>query len=251
MTGRRRAGHGRGSALTDQTAVVAGGSSGIGRAVAQALKDRGAQVTITGRSKERLAKAHERLGPEVKTESVDFADEPAAAAFFESLGHIDHLVVTVAGGAALGPFVDVSVTGVRETFEGKFWPYLIAMHHGAKVLKPGGTITLVTGASAIAAVPTAAPLGAVNGALEGMVKTLAVELAPSRVNAVSPGLTDTEAWARIPDDIRENMYAQSAADTPVGRIGQPEDVAAAVMACIENGFLTGLVLPCDGGKRLV
>ena len=241
--------------LKDQTAVVAGGSSGIGRAVAQALNEAGAQVTIAGRSKERLAKAHDLLGPEVNTRAVDFSDEPAVAAFFEALsesgGQIDHLVVTVAGGAALGPFIEVPVTGVRETFEGKFWPYLIAMHHGAKVLKPGGTMTLVTGASAIAAVPTAASLGAVNGALEGMVKTLAVELAPSRVNAVSPGLTDTEAWARIPDDIRENMYAQSAADTPVGRIGQPEDVANAVMACIQNGFLTGLVLPCDGGKRLV
>jgi NAD(P)-dependent dehydrogenase (short-subunit alcohol dehydrogenase family) len=237
--------------LSDQNAVVIGGSSGIGRACAQALKDRGATVTIVGRSKERLAKAHETLGPEVKTAAVDCADEPAAAKFFEAQEAIDHLIITVAGGAALGPFVDVSVTGVRETFEGKFWPYLIAMHHGAKKLKPGGTMTLVTGASAIAAVPTASSLGAVNGALEGMVKTLAVELAPCRVNAVSPGLTDTEAWSRIPDNIRENMYAQSAADTPVGRIGQPEDIAGAVMACIENGFLTGLVLPCDGGKRLV
>jgi NAD(P)-dependent dehydrogenase (short-subunit alcohol dehydrogenase family) len=143
------------------------------------------------------------------------------------------------------------VQGVRETFEGKFWPYLIAMHHGAKRLSDHGTITLVTGASAIAAVPTTASLGAVNGALEGMVKTLAVELAPRRVNAVSPGLTDTAAWSRIPENIRAGMYAQSAAETPAGRIGQPEDVAGAVLACITNGFLTGLVLPCDGGKRLV
>jgi len=234
-----------------QKAVVAGGSSGIGRAVAHALKEKGAQVTIAGRSEERLVTAQDQLGAGVTTAAVDFSDEASAANFFESLGQIDHLVVTVAGGAALGPFVEVPVSGVRDTFEGKLWPYLIAMHHGAKVLTSGGSITLVTGASAIAAVPTAASLGAVNGALEGMIKTLAVELAPSRVNAVSPGLTDTEAWARIPDDIRENMYAQSAADTPVGRIGQPEDVAQAVMSCIENGFLTGLILPCDGGKRLV
>ena len=237
--------------LSGQSAVVVGGSSGIGRACAHALHTRGARVTIVGRSKERLAKAHEILGPEVKIADVDCADEPAAATFFEAQQAIDHLVISIAGGAALGPFVEISVTGVRETFEGKFWPYLIAMHHGAKKLKQGGTLTIVTGASAIAAVPTAASLGAVNGALEGMIKTLAVELAPCRVNAVSPGLTDTEAWSRIPGDIRENMYAQSAADTPVGRIGQPADVAGAVLACVENGFLTGLVLPCDGGKRLV
>lgn len=237
--------------LSGQTAVVVGGSSGIGLATARALLAQGASVTIVGRSEDRLAKAVESSGPEVTTAAVDCADETATAAFFESVKSLDHLVISLAGGAALGPFTEVPVQGVRETFDGKFWPYLIAMHHGAKRLSDAGTITLVTGASAIAAVPTTASLGAVNGALEGVIKTLAVELAPRRVNAVSPGLTDTEAWSRIPDEIREGMYAQSAADTPAGRIGQPEDVANAVLACIQNGFLTGLVLPCDGGKRLV
>ena len=239
------------SALAGQTAVVVGGSSGIGLASARALLAQGADVTIVGRSKERLTKAADTLGSGVSTAAVDCADESATATFFEGVKSLDHLVISLAGGAALGPFTEVPVQGVRETFDGKFWPYLIAMHHGAKRLSDSGTITLVTGASAIAAVPTTASLGAVNGALEGVIKTLAVELAPRRVNAVSPGLTDTEAWSRIPDDIREGMYAQSAADTPVGRIGQPEDVANAVLACIQNGFLTGLVLPCDGGKRLV
>ena len=237
--------------LSGQTAVVVGGSSGIGRATAARLKDLGASVTIVGRSKERLAKAHDILGADVTTASVDCADEPAAATYFENLESLDHLVISVAANAAMGPFTDVPVQGFRETFDGRFWPYLIAMHHGAKKLSEQGTLTLVTGASAIAAVPTASALGAVNGALEGMIKTLAVELAPRRVNAIAPGLTDTEAWSRMPDEIREKMYADSAATTPAGRIGQPEDVADAVAACILNGFLTGLVIPCDGGKRLV
>jgi len=236
--------------LSGQTAVVIGGSSGIGRATAARLRDLGASVTIVARSGERLDRAKESLGEDVVAISVDCSDEQSTAAFFHSLGAVDHLIITIAASASLGPFVEVPVQGIRETFDGKFWPYLIAMHHGAKVISKRGSLTLVTGASAIAASPGAAALGAVNGALEGLIKTLAMELAPSRVNAVSPGLTNTEAWSRIPDKIREKMYADSVATTPAGRIGQPEDVASAVMACVLNGFLTGLVIPCDGGKRL-
>ena len=237
--------------LSGQTAVVVGGSSGIGKAAAESLKTLGASVTIVGRSQERLDKAQEALGGDVATASVDCTDEAASAAFFEGLDSLDHLVITIAASASLGTFDAVPVSGHRETFDGRFWPYLIVMHHGAKTLSDRGSMTLVTGASAIAATPGASSLAAVNGALEGMIKTLAVEMAPTRVNAVAPGLTDTEAWSRIPDKIREEMFANSAATTPAGRIGQPEDVAEAVAACITNGFLTGLVLPCDGGKRLV
>lgn len=236
--------------LSGQTAVVVGGSSGIGLATAARLRDLGASVTIIARFADRLDRAKESLGEDIMTTPVDCADEQSTAAFFQSLETLDHLVITIAASASLGPFVDVPVQSIRETFDGKFWPYLIAMHYGAKVISKRGSLTLVTGASAIAASPGAAALGAVNGALEGLIKTLAVELAPCRVNAVSPGLTDTEAWSRIPDNIREKMYADSAATTPAGRIGQPEDVASAVAACVLNGFLTGLVIPCDGGKRL-
>lgn len=236
--------------MQDQRVVVIGGSSGIGLAAAQRLAQLGAAVTIAGRSPDKLAAAAKALPSRVTSATLDCIDAAAVAHFFASAGPIDHVVVSLAGGAALGPFTAVTEPAFRSTFDGKFWPYVNVMQAAAPLLSAGGSLTLVTGASAIAATPGAASLAAVNGALEGMIKTLAVELAPLRVNAVSPGLTDTAAWQRIPDDIREQMYAKAAAETPAGRVGQADDVAQAIVAVVSNSFLTGLVLPCDGGKRL-
>jgi NAD(P)-dependent dehydrogenase (short-subunit alcohol dehydrogenase family) len=210
----------------------------------------GANVTIIGRSPERLQAANDQLGGRSIAVSLDCTDSIEVGKFFADHTAIDHVVVSLAGGAALGPFTSIGEAEFRNTFDGKLWPYINVMREAAPVLTAGGSLTLVTGASAIAATPGAASLAAVNGALEGMIKTLAVELAPLRVNAVSPGLTDTAAWQRIPSDIREQMYAKAAAETPAGRVGQPDDVAKAVIAVVSNPFLTGLVLPCDGGKRL-
>jgi len=236
--------------LDGQSAVVFGGSSGIGFATAQQLVQLGVNVTIVGRSPERLQKASEQLGKGIITVSLDCTDSAEVGKFFADNAVIDHVVVSLAGGAALGPFTSIGEAEFRTTFDGKLWPYINVMREAAPVLTSGGSLTLVTGASAIAATPGAASLAAVNGALEGMIKTLAVELAPLRVNAVSPGLTDTAAWQRIPSDIREQMYAKAASETPAGRVGQADDVAKAVIAVVSNPFLTGLVLPCDGGKRL-
>ncbi len=235
--------------LQDSQIVVCGGSSGIGLAAARALLALGAHVLIIGRSADRLEAAHAQLG-EVTTACLDCADGDAVEVFFAPLDPVDHVVVSLAGSAALGPFAELSDAAFRETFEGKFWPYANVMRAAAPRLAEQGSLTLVTGASAIAAAPGAASLSAVNGALEGMIKTLAVELAPRRINAVAPGLTDTAAWHRVPAEIRADMYAKAAAQTPAGRVGQPEDVAQAIASCVVNPFITGVVLPCDGGKRL-
>jgi NAD(P)-dependent dehydrogenase (short-subunit alcohol dehydrogenase family) len=95
-------------------------------------------------------------------------------------------------------------------------------------------------------------LAAANGALHAMVGPLARELAPVRVNAVSPGFIDTPYWARaLDEEARRRTYAAMAAQVPVQRVGTPEDVAAAIVLCVDNGFVTGSVIDCDGGRRLV
>ena len=236
--------------MQGQSAAVFGGSSGIGLATAEHLLRSGLVVTIVGRSPERLQAAKAQLQGRTIPVALDCADSNQVAEFFAGRDGIDHVVISLAGGAALGPFSSVGEAEFRATFDGKLWPYINVMREASPRLSPEGSLTLVTGASALAATPGAASLAAVNGALEGMIKTLAVELAPLRVNAVSPGLTDTAAWQRIPTEIREQMYAKAAAETPAGRVGRADDVAMAVVAVVANPFLTGLVLPCDGGKRL-
>ena len=147
--------------LDGKKVLVCGGSSGIGFATAKQLLDTGADITIAARAVDRLQAASEKLGGAVKTAPVDFAEPSDVRAFFDETGPFDHAVISLAGNAALGAFVDTDVSGFRETFEGKFWPYLTALQESAKHLNEKGSITLVTGASAIAATPGAASLAAV------------------------------------------------------------------------------------------
>jgi NAD(P)-dependent dehydrogenase (short-subunit alcohol dehydrogenase family) len=112
------------------------------------------------------------------------------------------------------------------------------------------SITLITAASARAAFPGTSGLAAINGALEAMIPPLAVELAPRRINAVSPGVIDTPWWGRVPEEQRKELFAGLAATTPVGRVGRPEEVAQAINSLATNGFLTGVVLDCTGGANL-
>jgi NAD(P)-dependent dehydrogenase (short-subunit alcohol dehydrogenase family) len=117
-------------------------------------------------------------------------------------------------------------------------------------LSADGSITLVTACSAQSSLPGTAALAAVNGALEAAVGPLAVELAPRRVNAVSPGVMETGWWDEVPPGMRQDLFVTFAERSLVGRNGQPADVGRAIVFLVENGFVTGVVLPCDGGLRL-
>jgi NAD(P)-dependent dehydrogenase (short-subunit alcohol dehydrogenase family) len=236
--------------LEGRKAVVIGGSSGIGRATADALAKAGAAVAITGRDAGKVAKAAAALGDRVSGHVVDGKDAAALSAFFARLGPLDHLVVALGGGSAIGPFQQLDEPTMRAGFDNKFWPYLNAVRAGAPQLSQSGSITLVTGAAARRAIKGMSGLAAVNGALHAMIGPLALEYAPIRVNAVSPGLIATPYWDRMPADARQAMYDRSAASVPVGRVGTPEDIAGAVLFLAGNSFTTGAIIDCDGGARL-
>lgn len=234
-----------------QRVVVIGASAGIGEAAARAFATRGASVTITGRSKDRLDQAAQRIGYPVEVAELDATDRAALDAFFADTGAIDHLVLTASPGAVgAGPFAGLDEAALRQAFDGKVFAHVKAIQAALPRLRPDGSVTIVSAASARSAFAGTAGLAAANGALEAMVAPLAVELAPLRVNAVSPGIIDTQWWHGMPDDQRRAFFDAAAAATPARRVGRPEDVADAIVYLAGAGFVSGTVLECTGGSNL-
>lgn len=235
---------------TEDHIVVLGGSSGIGEAIARRLLERGASVTIAGRDAQRLAQAAERLGRAAQTAAVDALDRGSLEAFFESRTQaLDHLVLSFSSGRAGGPFSELSMADLTAALSGKLVAYLSVLQAALRYLRADGSVTMVGAGSAGAALPATAGLAAVNGGIHAAVRPLAVELAPLRVNAVAPGVIETAWWAAMPDPVREGVFANAVA-APAGRVGRPEDVATVVALLIESEYVTGAVIPCDGGLRL-
>jgi NAD(P)-dependent dehydrogenase (short-subunit alcohol dehydrogenase family) len=225
----------------DVRVVIMGGTSGIGLATAERLAGSGTEVIVTGRDPVKLAAVKDRV---TAAEQVDGSSEDELTAFFERTGEFDHLVLAFSRGASgMGPLRETGLDAVRAAFDGKLFGYLAAIRH-ARVT---GSITLISAASARAALPGTVALAAVNGAIERIVPPLAAELAPVRVNAVSPGVIDTPWWSFLPDDQREGQFVAAAQAVPAGRIGRPDDVARAVDYLLGATYVTGTILPVDGG----
>jgi len=222
-------------------AVVMGGTSGIGLAVAEALTDAGIKVTVTGRDPVKLAALDGRVAG---AERLDSTSRAAVAEFFERQGRFEHLVLAFSPGAVgMGPVREVSLLDIEAAFSGKLFAYLDAIQH-AEVTE---SITMISAASARAALPGTVALAGVNGAIERIVSPLAAELAPVRVNAVSPGIVDTAWWSFLTDDQRQAQFAAAASAVPAGRVAAPADVAGSVCYLIGARMVTGSILPVDGG----
>jgi NAD(P)-dependent dehydrogenase (short-subunit alcohol dehydrogenase family) len=236
--------------MSGRTAVVAGGTSGIGLATARLLRAAGATVHIVGRSKARLD-AVASSDPGLIGHQADGGNHAEMSAVADAVGSVDWLVVTLSGSEGPGPVADLDLDMLRRAFDAKFWGHLTTIQAVLPHLTSSGSITLLGAVTARAGMPGTAGIAAINGAVEALVKPLAVELAPIRVNAVSPGFVDTPWWSAIPADAREAYFAQAAKVLPARRVATAEDVAEVVAMAAANPNLTGTVIEADGGARLV
>lgn len=229
--------------------VVVGGSSGIGLATAKAALEAGAKVLIAGRSQEKLEKAKAAVGGKIGIHPLDVTDAEQIRQFFAKVRRFNHLVLTAATGST-GKFLEQEMSQVEELFASKFWGQFLCARYGAPCVAEGGSITFFSGIASQRPLTGFSGYAAVNGAINALTRTLAVELAPIRVNAISPGIVETSAYEGMPEEKRSKFFESVAAKLPVRRIGQPEDIAAAVLHLMQNGYTTGTVLDVDGGGRL-
>lgn len=236
--------------LENQRVVIIGGSSGIGLETAKQAVALGASVVLASRSANKLEQARQLLGTDVtETYALDNRDEAQLERFFEEVGAFDHLFTP--GASYVRGSITSTLEVARSCFNAKFWP----QYHAAKSALPhinrGGSIVLMSGAFSQRPLADGASYAACNGAIESLGKALAVELAPIRVNVISPGTIRTPFnWEGTEQIIREQAYEQSARLNLLGRVGDVEEAAHTVIYLMTNGYTTGSTLYPDGGYLL-
>ena len=231
--------------------VIIGGSAGIGLATAKALATLGGEIVIASRSEARLAAAAAQIANGVVGRRLDVTDPRAIEAFFETVGPFDHLATTAAAGA-VGMFLEIDPAKARAHVESKLWGQYFAARFGAPMLRAGGSITLFSGVVSRKPLRGTTTAALATGAIESFTRVLALELAPIRVNCVTPGITATEVWSELLTEAGARDHLERVGRAlPVGRVGQPDDVARAVIHLMSNGFTTGSVVDVDGGHRVI
>jgi NAD(P)-dependent dehydrogenase (short-subunit alcohol dehydrogenase family) len=232
--------------FTNQDVLVVGGSSGIGLATAKAFAAAGARVTIASRSGDKLAEALKELGGEAKAQVLDTGDAKAVESFL-SARTWNHVVVSAAKTPS-GPVRQLSLEDAHTAMESKFWgAYRVAR---AARIHDGGSLTIVSGFLSVRPSATSVLQGAINAALESLVRGMALEFSPVRVNAVSPGMIRTPLWSGMDAHKREAMFAAVAEKLPAKRAGEPEDIANAILYAAATPFTTGSTITVDGGGSI-
>jgi NAD(P)-dependent dehydrogenase (short-subunit alcohol dehydrogenase family) len=240
--------------LKGKRIIVLGGSAGIGFAVARYAAREGAEVIVASSNSGRVEQAVAQLRsitPGASGHAVDLRSPAAVRALFEKSGRIDHLVYTAGEELLIQSLGELDLAAARAFFELRYWGALTAIQAARPHLAEDGSIVLTSGAAGHRPHPGFVIGASICAAVEAAARTLAVELAPMRVNVVCPGFVDTELWANIPLEGRQKMFRDAAAKLPVGRIGSPDDIAEHYLSFMRGRYVTGQVLGVDGGGLLV
>jgi NAD(P)-dependent dehydrogenase (short-subunit alcohol dehydrogenase family) len=236
--------------LDGKKVVVLGGSSGIGLATAQAAARQGAAVVIVSSRQARVDEALATLPAGTEGRAANLADEAAVRALFADLGGFDHLVFTAGEALQLGSLASTDVTAARGFFDLRYWGAFIAAKYGSAKIRPGGSIVFTSGIAGQRPRSGWALGASICSAMEGLTRALAIELAPIRVNIVSPGIVKTPLWAGMTEAERDAQYQAMAGALPVGHVGEPEEIAEAFLYLMRQTYATGQVVVVDGGAVL-
>jgi NAD(P)-dependent dehydrogenase (short-subunit alcohol dehydrogenase family) len=237
--------------LRGQRIVVIGGTAGIGLAVAEAAAREGAGVVVASRRQESVDAALKRLPEDAEGRVLDASDEEAVRDFFAGLGGYDHLVYTAGEALLMESLAESDLGRARAFLDTRLWGAYTAVKYGAGSIREGGSVVLTTGTAGRRPMPGTSVAAALCGAMESLTRALALELAPLRVNVVAPGLVRTELWRELSEEHRDGLFESVAGSLPVGRIGEPADVAEAYLYLMRGGFSTGSTVVVDGGTLLV
>lgn len=231
--------------LAGKKALVFGGTSGIGLATTRQLAAAGATVVAISRSPEKA----QNIPDGVELAACDVRDEAAVAALCARHAPYDILVSAATGGSrAFGPFTEMEMDGFRSSFD-KLWGYANVVRFGVPHLSEQGAAVLVSGAPARRMKPGQIALSSVGGAVEAFARGVAMEIAPRRINVVSPGVIDTPMFG--PDSAeRKKDTDERCAGNLIPRSGEAEEVAQAILFLITNDFVTGTTVDVDGGWLL-
>ena len=228
--------------VRDKKVILFGGTSGIGAAAARQLADRGAKVVAISRDPSKAGDP----GAGITLEKCDVRDSAEVEALLNSQAPYDVLISAATGGdRAVGPFLEMDIGGFKSSFD-KLWGYANVVRYGTSHLPKDGCIVLVSGSPARRARPGQIAIGSVGGAVEQFARTIAREIAPRRINVVSPGQIDTPMVA-LQGDARREMYAKATANNLIPRAGTADEVAQGIVFAVENEFITGTTIDVDGG----
>ncbi|RWN52099.1 SDR family oxidoreductase [Mesorhizobium sp.] len=237
--------------LLNQRVVIVGGTSGMGMGAALAASRAGAEVIALGRRPPAKLAAEQSAHGSITFQSLDMTDDAAVEQVFETLGALDHLLITATPPSPGGTFLSQTLADAQPVLYGKLLGSWSCARHAAPKMRKGGSITFTTGGLVTKPRMGASMMMVAFAGLEALTRALALELGPIRVNTIRPGVIDSEMWAGMPQTKREAFFALVRESFPAGRVGKVDDIGKAALFLMTNDFVTGAILEVSGGETLV